>query len=235
MNFLWDMVLRAKKQGRKEEELFFKQAKEYSPFYEQSFSCINEKEIHTKEIEVNLLYRFADIFQELLSEEDCGLDGGEYGEFREYFIDVILHVLVYTDLRHGLTKREIYSKKLLEEVRNGSYWKGVAEGMELLEEDIQNRLATLLLTQTKTGSSLNHFRSALRILYPDGILYQPKGEKKTLLLYLKEKGNHRDEQILELAKALFLPLGFVLRVFWKYHFGIIGIEATMKLEEIALY
>lgn len=235
MNFLWDMVLRAKKQGWKEEKLFFKQAEEYSPFYEQSFFCINEKNIITGEIEVNLLYRFANIFQELLSREDCGLNEGEYEEFRWYFMDAMLHVLVYTDLRHGLTRREIYIKRLLEELREGTYWKEAGETFKLIEEEQQNRLVSLLLTQTETGSALRHFQSAVRILFPDAILYQLKGEKKTLLLYLKKEENYREKQVLELAKALFLPIGFALRAFWKYHFGIIGIEETMQLEEIALY
>ena len=57
MNFLWDIVLRAQKQGWREEELFFQQAKEYSPFYEQTFSYINETSISQAGIEVNLLYR----------------------------------------------------------------------------------------------------------------------------------------------------------------------------------
>lgn len=235
MNFLWDMVLRAKKQGWKEEELFFKQAKEYSPFYEQSFSCINETGIITEEIEVNLLYRLADIFQELLNPVGCGLEETEYEEFRRYLIDAMLHVLVYTDLRHGLTGREIYIKSLLQEIREGVYWSGAAGAFAWIEADKQNRLAALLLIQMETGSSLSRFRSAVRILYPDAILYQIKEERKKLLLYLRQKENHQERQVLELAKALFLPIGFELRVFWQYHFGIIGIEATMQLDEIALY
>ncbi len=235
MNFLWDIVLRAKKQGWKEEELFFKQAKEYSPFYEQSFFCINETDITAEEIEVNLLYRFADIFQELLNPEGCEIDETEYEEFRQYLIDAMLHVLVYTDLHHGLTRREIYIKSLLNEVRSGAYWSGAAEAFRSIEADKQNRLAALLLIQTETGSSLHRFRSAVRILYPGAILYQIKAERKKLILYLEAEGNQQEKQVLDLAKTLFLPIGFEVRVFWKYHFGIIGIDETMQMDEIALY
>lgn len=235
MNFLWDMVLRAKKQGWKEEELFFRQAEEYSPFYEQSFSCINETMIDTGKIELNLLYRFADIFQELLCEKDCELREREYEEFRQYLIDTMLHVLVYTDLRHGLTKREIYIKRLLREIKGGAYGSRTANSFSLLEADKQNRLAALLLIQMETGSSLLHFRKAIRIVCPDAILYQLKEERKKLLIYLSRKENQGKKQTLQLLQDLFLPIGFELRVFWKYHFGIIGVDVTMQMDEIALY
>ena len=42
MNFIWDIALRAKESGIKEEDLFFEQAEDYSPYYEQSFSVINQ-------------------------------------------------------------------------------------------------------------------------------------------------------------------------------------------------
>lgn len=235
MNFLWDMVLKARKQGRKEEELFLGQAEEYSPFFEQSFACINETCIHSGVLEVNLLYRFADIFQDLLNTESCGIEESEYEEFRRYLIDIMLHVLLFSDLRHGLTRREIYISRLLEELRDGTYWMEAAKDFALIEEDKQNRLAALLLIQIETGSSLNRFRSALRILYPDAILYQLKEEGKKLILYLTQKEDDQGKRIIRLAQDLFLPIGFELRVFWKYHFGIIGVEATMQLDEIALY
>lgn len=235
MNFLWDMVLRARRQGRKEEELFLRQAKEYSPFFEQAFDCINETDIRSGVIEVNLLYRFADIFQDLLNPESCGIEGSQYEEFRQYLMDAMLHVLLFSDLRHGLSKREIYISRLLKELREGTYWREAAKEFALIDEDKQNRLAALLLTQMEAGSSLERFRSALRILYPNAILYQLKEERKKLLLYLEEKEEEQGKRMLGLVQDLFLPIGFELRVFWKYHFGIMGVEATMQLDEIALY
>ena len=87
----------------------------------------------------------------------------------------------------------------------------------------------------ETGSSLKKFRKALRILYPNALLYQIKEERKKLILYLAEEENEQRKRTIRLAKDLFLPIGFELRVFWKYHFGIIGVEDTMQLDKIALY
>lgn len=235
MNFLWDIVLRAQEQGWKEEELFFRQAQEYSPFFEPSFSCINEQQIDSGTIELNLLYRFADMFQDILAPEHIGLKEEEYEEFRMFFADAVLHAVLYTDLRHGLSKRDLYIRKIREELLDGTFWKGAVRAFRQIERLKQNRLAALLLSQMETGSSLIIFRRAVLILYPEAMLYQMRYERKKLLLYLSSRKTDAGEQIMQLVQDLFLPTGFELRIFWQYHFGVIGIEDTMKLDETALY
>lgn len=235
MNFLWDIVLRAEEQGFLEQDLFFRQAKEYSPFFEQSFLCVNEKNIENAVIELNLLYRFADVFQEILFPEGLGLKENEYEEFRLYFIDAALHTLLFTDLRNGLSKRELYIRKIWEELLDGTFWREAVRNFSKIDRHKQVRLATLLLTQMETGSSLIIFRRAVLVLYPDAMLYQIKNERKKLLLYLNDKKTDTGEKKIQFIKDMFLPIGFELRIFWQYHFGIIGIDATMKLDELALY
>ncbi len=235
MNFMWDMALRAYEQGMEEEKLLFVQAKEYSPFFEQSFPCINERHVETEVIELNLLYRFADIFQEILAPESLGLEDGEYAQFCRYFIDAALHAILYTDLRHGLTRRELYIHKILEELKNGTFWRGMMADFDMIERAKQGRFAALVLRQMETGSSLQIFRKGVLILYPDAMLYQIKKEPKKLLLYIRNPKTEREEHQLQFVQDMFLPVGFTLRVFWQYHFGIIGAEGTMKLDEMALY
>ncbi|MGN6710543.1 hypothetical protein [Anaerocolumna jejuensis] len=230
MNFLWDIVLRAQSCNRREEELFFVQAEEYSPFYEQAFDYINEDCVYTNEIELNLLYRFADIFQDILAE-----DGRELEEFKKYMIDVVLHILLYTDLRHGLSIREIYIRKLTEELSDGTFWREGAKVFRLISPQKQNRLATLVLSQMQTGSSLLIFRRAVLILFPDAILYQVKADRKKLLLYLQDKPEDYKKRMIQFAQDMFLPLSYNIRIFWEYHFGIIGVEGTMNIDELAIY
>lgn len=230
--------MRAEEQGKKEADLFFVQADEYSPFYEQSFPCVNETEVTGNVIELNLLYRFADIFQEVLSPElaeELAEAGNDYSEFRTYLIDAALHALLYTDLRTGLTKRDVYIKKLIEELLDGRFWKAAASQFALTSRSRQNRLATLLLTQMQTGSSLLIFRRALLVLFPQARLYQMKGQQEQLILYLEQKPAEANQQCLQFVQDLFLPIRYQLRVFWEYHFGVIGVDDTMRIDEIALY
>lgn len=230
MNFLWDIALRARQQGIKEKDLLFVQAQDYSPFYEQSFSCINETQVHSNTIELNLLFRFADIFQEILAE-----NAQELPQLNKYLIDAALHMILYTDLHHGLTKRDVYILRILYELQQGIYWEEIAKRLEVIPEGNRNRIATLLLNQIQTGSSLKMFRRGVLVIYPDALLYQIKKDRKKLLLYLKEEKTEKDEEKLLLIKDLFLPIGYDLRVFWKYHFGIIGVEDAMRIDETAIY
>ncbi|ANU48249.1 hypothetical protein ADH76_11575 [Enterocloster clostridioformis] len=230
MNLLWDIVLRAQSCGKQEEDLLFRQAREYSPYYEQSFRYINEGMVESDEIELNLLYRFADIFQEILAE-----DGEDLPEFKKYFIDAALHVILYTDLRHGLGTREIYIRTLAKELSDGSFWATGAEEFALIPPQKQMRLATLALSQIQTGSSLPIFRRSVLILFPDALLYQVRAERRNLILYLADKPDEDKKRMLQFVQDMYLPLSYDLRIFWEHHFGIIGVDGTMSIDGLAIY
>ncbi len=230
MNFLWDIAIRAMQQGKKESELFFCQAKDYSPFYEQSFPCLNEKKVENNEVELNLLFRFAYIFQYILARQEEDMQ-----DFRKYFVDAALHVILHTDLHHGLTRKEIFIRKLLEELESGIFWEKGAAEIQLIEPEKRSRIAALAYGQMQTGSSLMTFRKGLLILFPDAVLYQMRAERKKLLLYLECDKSQENERKLQFIQDMFLPVSYQLRVFWKYHFGIIGVDAAMKTDEIAIY
>ncbi len=230
MNFIWDIALRAEGQGITEREMFFRQAKEYSPFSEQAFSCLNEKEISGSEVELNLLFRFAPVFQEILRE-----DAGDCPEFSKYLVDAALHMILYTDLRQGLTRRDIYVRRVMAELEDGTFWRDASEDFKLIPREKRNRLATLVLGQMETGSSLMGFRRGVVVLFPNAILYQVRADKKKLLLYLKENETEKYKRMLRFVQDMFLPVSYSLRIFWKYHFGIIGVDEAMKMDEIAIY
>lgn len=230
MNLLWDIVLRAQACGKKEENLFFTQAGEYSPYYEQSFSCMNETVVESDEIELNLLYRFADIFQEILAD-----DREDLAEFKKYFIDAALHVLLYTDLHHGLSTREIYIGGLEKELLEGSFWSAGAKEFALIPLQKQERLAALALSQMETGSSLLIFRRSVLILFPGAVLYQFKADRKRLILYLTDQPDEYKKRMLQFVQDMYLPLSYEICVFWEHHFGMIGVEGTMVIDELAIY
>ncbi len=230
VNFIWDIALRAQAQGKEERELFFCQAREYSPFYEQAFSCLNETQVPEGRIELNLFARFAGIFQDLLAWEE-----EEPSIFGEYLTDAVLHALLYTDLRRGLSGRDIYIRKIRQELEQGVFWKEAAEVFREMPIESRNRLAALTLVQMQTGSSLMLFRRGIKVLFPEAILYQIKEDRKKILLYLVGGKTRQREENLRFAQDMFLPINYELRVFWQYHFGIIGVDDAMRLDEIAIY
>ena len=94
MNYIWEVALQAKEDGIDEQELFFVPARDSSPYMEVSFTDLNLTMVKQKEIEVNPLYRFGEIFGTIF---DCNVT--EYKEARELFFDAALHYYMYWDLR----------------------------------------------------------------------------------------------------------------------------------------
>lgn len=230
MNFIWDIVLNAKRHGTSESQLFFRPAKDRSPWYEQAFPILNEAQAKGPEIEYNPLYRFDSMFQNLLREDFTDLPA-----VQEYIFDAISHFLVYTDLHHGLTKRAFYTRCLLREMEGGGYGPSVAAHLQAIYPDKRERLAALALTQMQTGSSLLLFRKATVLLFPDALLYQERNNPKQLLLFLADKKDERLEHHSQLIEELFLPISHRLRVFWEHHFGVIGVDVTMYADKIEIY
>ena len=236
MNFVWDIVLNAENQEIKKKDLFFKQASIYSPWYEQSFSQLNKTEIDDSVIEINALYRFNHIFKELLHtniKDDPS--NALMQEFSEYLFDIFIHALSEVDLKHGLTKREFYVRKIRQELLAGQFGKNAMQALHTMNTKLQHEIANELLTQMQTGSTLLSFRRAMNMTFSGCFIYQSKFNCKELFVYLgrKEKDQYRKQ--FEFVMDAFLPLGFTAKVFWEYHFGIIGVDATMSTDNIALF
>ena len=142
MNYIWEILLRARAQGLTDNDLFFAQAADCSPWYEQSFPCINEDTITSSVVEINSLYRFSAIFQELL----YNMGDSEY--FR-YLFDTAVHILAAQETLLGLSKRDIYVQVLKKELESGSFSASITDALQSLSEDQKRGVASLLQTQRR--------------------------------------------------------------------------------------
>lgn len=226
MNYIWDILLRAREQGFADSDIFFCQAKDCSPWYEQSFSCLNETQITDPQVEINTLYRFSSIFQELLHEQTRP-------QLRQYLLDSAVHILADRELLSGLSSQDFYVQKLMLEFRSGTLGECLARICNVFTHDEQRKLASLLLLQYQVGSALSIFQKAVTQFYPDCLVYQAKDEPEEILLYLGLPSSEGPR--IHALQELFLPMRYQLRVFWEHHFGVIGVDATMHTGNIELY
>lgn len=228
MNFIWDIILTAQGLGMKKEDIFFEMAENSSPWYEQSFTILNEKEIPNPKVPINPLFRFGETFGAFLHSD---LD--EMEELKGYILDIALHFICEADLQKGITPQDVYKKFIKDEFLNF----GASERMVFFKFTLEEQEKFLIcyLNQLKIGSHLTHFREMVHHIYPNAILYQIKDEPEELLLYLDcEKTQEREEK-LQLLLDCFLPLFYRISLFWDRHFGVIEVKETMKLEEIQLF
>ena len=133
MNFIWDIVLQAAKDDFESQQLFFKPAEVFSPYYEHAFDCINQRHVDAAEVEINPLMRFSAIFEYLLHPDVMNLVFENQRQFILFYFDLTTHILAEIDLCHGMTKREFYIRKIRQEMLAGIYGETVKAGMEQLK------------------------------------------------------------------------------------------------------
>ena len=235
LNFIWDIVLQAAQDDFESEKLFFQPAENFSPYYEHSFKNINQRHIYEKNIEINPLYRFSPIFEYLLHPDVKDLIFANQKNFIKYYFDLITHILAEIDLCHGMTKREFYIRKIRNEVLDGIFGEIAREGMLQLKKNKQLAVAEEILCVIETGSSVNSFCHIMKQIFENCIIYQNRAHPQKIYVYI---GKERDENLQKQWKMIretFLPIDIEVRDFWANHFGIMGIDATMIADKIAIF
>lgn len=235
MNFIWDISLQAERDGFPLDELFFRPSSSPSPYYEQSLEYLNQKHIDNPVVEINPLMRFSELFQYLLHPDVFYLIEERSQQFILYAFDAIVHMLVEIDLCHGMTRREFYVRQIRRELQSGVYGKNVADGCGALTKEEQLAVADELLNVMQTGSSVNSFCRIMRQIVPGCLIYQVKKHPQVLYVYLGKKRNVLSEKRWNLVRDTFMPVDIEARVFWDIHFGILGLDATMRSDAIAIF
>ncbi len=104
-----------------------------------------------------------------------------------------------------------------------------------LKKDKQLAVAEELLFVMETGSSVNSFCHIAKQIFDGCFIYQSRAHPQKLYVYI---GKERDEQLQKqwrMIRETFLPIDIEVRDFWANHFGIMGINATMIADKIAIF
>ncbi len=229
MNYIWDIIIKARQLGIDETKIKFIAAKSYSPYMELSNENINFKDVD-QEVELNPYYRFYEIFKYFFS-----LDNFEDLELRETLFDVAIHFLTSIDLMSGMNKREFYSRFIIADINNGLLGKDIKEGFELFDRMNQIVIAQNIIRLYITGEGLYLLKDTVRRIFHKSTIYANYETIDELLFYIPYERNDINVAKFEFIKTLFLPINFRVEVYWMDHFGIIGTDETMKIDKIALY
>lgn len=230
MNYIWDILLKADKEGIKKENLKFKPARVFSPYMEVSFENLNTSGLENESIvEINPYYRFHEIFKDLL---DINLE--ESQSFREELFDIIVHYLGELDLKQGLCKQEFYKKFILRDIADKVYGREIAENINIFNEEELDFLLSGLITLYVTGTSLKLLKKIMRKVFPKNSIYQNQDNRKNLLIYLGAIKTEKLKRKIDMIIDMFLPINTEVDLYWDKHFGIMGVEATMVINEIVI-
>lgn len=229
MNYIWEALLAAEKNGIEERELRFPEAKNPSPYVEVSFVDLNTIVPENPEIQVNPLYRFSRVFSELLAP-----DVREYGEARALLLDVFMHYTARTDLLSGMHRQEYYFLFLQKELKEGAYGKRAAEAYALFDAGQQRRIVSSLIGLYRSAHYKEIFRELVTAFYGNAIVYEERDRPEVLYLYVGRKETGTERKKLRFLADTFLPVNTEVKIFYDRHFGILDLEETMVTDRILL-
>lgn len=230
MNYAWEAVLMAEKEGGNRDELRFVEASVASPYIEVSAVDLNVECPEGNEVEINPLYRLGDVFGRLFDR-----DVEELKKTREIFFDVCMHYIVQLDLREGLSKEDYYYGLAEEDMESGRYGETARSRFGLFSGKERKRILRGYLRLLKTGNYRGEFRRMMAGLYPHVFIYENKETAYELFVYLGKEETEKERERAEFLKEMFLPVQENVHFFYENHFGIIGVDETMVVGEMAIF
>lgn len=230
MNYIWSILQQAEKEGIDKGNIVFKVAEIYSPYMETALEDLNVASLMDEtDIEVNPWYRFYDIFKEF---SNVNLE--ENLKLREVLFDIIIHFLGEIDLNSGICKNYIYKKYFHREILDGIYGEKLKNNIKVFSVEELDYFLDSLINLYSCNISLHLFNKILGKMFKSNIVYINKKKPKDIYIYIaKEKSDVLDMKMSILIDT-FLPINMKPMVFWNKHFGILGADKTMKIDEISL-
>lgn len=230
MNYLWEILLQAKAQGVEESEVSFCPARSYSPYMELSEECLNITQLlEPYTVEINPNYRFHQIFKELFHPKVT-----DYPALRMGLFQLLIHQLGENDIRMGMTKEEYYKKFLGEAFIRGDYGEENKRAFVLFQGREREILLEGLLTLYREEDSLELFRRVMTALISNCIVYANNDNPYEILVYIGMRKSEILECKVRFVLKHFVNIRYRVELYYEYHFGIIGMEETMQVNEIAI-
>lgn len=229
MNYVWDLIIKAKQLNIPLKNIKFLAAKSYSAYMELSDKYLNFNKVEN-EVEVNPYYRFYEIFKDMFN-----INNNSDTEFREVLFDIAMHFLAEIDVMQGMNKREYYIRFIIEDIERGIFGEEIKDKFALFDKEEKNIIAHNILKLYITAEALYLLKDTIRKIFKNSTIYVNYEKKDELLFYIPYTRNDINEAKVDLIKEFFLPIKFHTEIYWKDHFGIIGVEETMKIDSIALY
>lgn len=231
MNYLWEAELDIVNRRIEKHNIRYYHTANGSPYMELSLDCLNQDSLDgLNAVGVNTYYRFYSIFNKAFLPESS-----EYKDLTESLTNLILHMLAENDVRKGMTKEEYYKKMLKNNISALVFGEDVKLSFALFSSAQQELFLSGWLRVYRSGSSLTIFTDMVYKLIDNSIVYHGADLPDIILIYTSEIRTWESEKRMKLLVDIFLDIRYQVEIFYEHHFGILGVDATMIIDEIALY
>ena len=206
-----------------------------SPYMEINTAIINDyilkKSDNHEILEVNPFVRYSKIYDKLfkIGEEE------NVENFKESLFNLTFHFLTNLDLYEGLTKKDIFCKRIVEEIEQGIFGNTIKKNMRVITKNDQLIIAELIYNNYENKSTIESFKDSIFDMFSDSIVYDNLFSSEQIIVYINAPKTSINKAKFKIIVKLFLPLGLKSKVFWRYHFGIVDNPETLKIGEVAIF
>lgn len=230
MNYLWEVALQLDEKKLLRESISYVPAKICSPYIEAALTDLNWLDAEEGgAVEANPLYRFSSIFSGVF-DADCQ----DYSQTRRLLFDVCMHYMIQLDLRQGLSREGYYMRFILRDILTGAYGAAAQEAMSLFSLQETHKILETLLLVFKNGDSLNFYKKVLQQVYANSLVYLSNDVFREILVYIGVEETETERKKMAFLSKMFLAKNYEIHLFWQHHFGILDVEDSMLLDDMAL-
>ena len=139
------------------------------------------------------------------------------------------------DLYLGQNKKDIIIKEMVKNIEKGAFGEDIKGNFKVFKEYEKVIIADGLYCMYNFLDMLEAFKKVFKAIFSDSIIYDRLTSETNIVIYLNYKKTKENMLKVDFIKEMFLPLGLEVDLFWKKHFGVIGVDITMRIGEIAIF
>ncbi len=167
------------------------------------------------------------------------------GAYRD-IVNIILHAMARLDRIRGVSAEEIKMGLVYKELREGLYGSFVRDNIDRLRDRDLTGVLRMLVKHEESDGRERLFSECLETVFGRFIAYHEKSTGKNLIYIerpvneycevLKKGERTYNETLFCIVLYLFADIGAEVEVFWENeHFGLIGRDFSMKMDQLCIY
>ena len=216
----------------------YRKDKYYSIASSKASSYVEVWDSSTQYPSVNIHNRLTDVFypEKLMSEVELNEIKQLYRENLRLqdFFNIVFHHLAQADRMRGITKEDVLMQLLRKDIEEGRYGVFIQENIGQLLDEHQYIIMKMLLQYQKDEEKRIVFDEVLHLIFGKVLIYKEQSSGKTYV-YVEQLRTKYNELLFEIIKYLFMDMKLVMENYWaNEHFGIIGVDTTMKIDRFTI-
>ena len=157
-------------------------------------------------------------------------------KFKKNIENNAINYLQELDFVSGTTVIDVICEKISEDIKKGILGISLKKYFLLLNSEEQQYIALLIYNEKINNvNCMKNFRLGIKYFFIDSLIYRQRSEKNKIIIYINKPKNRSNIAKIKTLELLFLELGMELKVFWENHFGVVNVDETVKIDEIAVF